>query len=158
MNPELNSLLQMIRYELEQDSSSIIYGVMQKGIDTYENNHGQFVQLYEFLTICNGARFGSVDLWSYEDLKEHQYRLGQWIAESDEWLEIGQLLYEPIVMNRWTSEICILMDEIPLNESKKYKQWDDFLIHHIFGKGYQELVPGFECDEWYHFLVRLKLV
>lgn len=62
MNPELNSLLQMIRHELEQDSSSIIYGVMQKGIDTYDNNHGQFVQLYEFLTNCNGARFGSVDL------------------------------------------------------------------------------------------------
>ncbi|WP_053781345.1 hypothetical protein [Paenibacillus xylanivorans] len=158
MNSRLNSLLQVIRHELEHDDSSIIYGDMQKGIDTYGDIDANLVQFYEFLKISNGARFGSIDLWAYEELERQQYRLDQWIGESDNWLEIGQLLYEPVVISKLTGEISILMDEVSINDSKKIIQFDDFLIHYILGKGYEELVPGFEYDEWYHFLVRLKLI
>lgn len=158
MNSRLNSLLQVIRHELEHDDSSIIYGDMQKGIDTYGDIEANLVQFYEFLKISNGARFGSIDLWAYEELERQQYRLDQWIGESDNWLEIGQLLYEPVVISKLTGEISILMDEVSINDSKKIIQFDDFLIHYILGKGYEELVPGLEYDEWYHFLVRLKLI
>lgn len=62
----------------------------------------------EFLKVCNGGRFGSIDLWSSEIFLDNQYRIINIEGESNNCFCIGQVLYEPIVIKLDTEKKYII--------------------------------------------------
>ena len=90
-----------------------------------------------FLKLCNGGSFGDIILWSVEELLENQYRIP---VEQPSWYEIGQLLYEPIFLDKHTQ--CVIFPT------------DTFVREYIFGNKYKEKIIGYdnEDDDWSAFL------
>ena len=60
-----------------------------------------------FLKLCNGGSFGDIILWSTEELLDNQYRVP---AEQPSWYEIGQLLYEPLFLDKDTQHVIFPAD------------------------------------------------
>ncbi|WP_143536095.1 hypothetical protein [Saccharibacillus sp. O23] len=111
----------------------------------------------EMLDLFDGARCGAIDLWSYADLPQHQFRVSDVEGGPNAWIEIGQVLYEPLLLNRENGSIYLLntdRDDLCLLASNL----QSFLKNDIFGSGYAKLVPDHEHDGWYLFLHEMGLV
>ena len=103
-----------------------------------------------FLKLCNGGSFGDIILWSVEELLENQYRIP---AEQPSWYEIGQLLYEPIFLDKHTQCVIFPTDVYEGIESIEV-DFDTFVREYIFGSKYKEKIIGYdnEDDDWSAFL------
>ncbi len=100
-----------------------------------------------FLKLCNGGSFGDIILWSVEELLENQYRVP---AEQPSWYEIGQLLYEPLFLDKHTQSVIF-----PANVYEGIEvDFDTFVREYIFGNKYKEKIIGYdnEDDDWSAFL------
>ena len=103
-----------------------------------------------FLKLCNGGSFGDIILWSTEELPDNQYRVP---ANQSSWYEIGQLLYEPLFLDKHTQHVIFPADsydgieEIDVN-------FDTFVKEYIFGSKYKEKIIGYANadDDWSGFL------
>ncbi len=61
MNNELNNKIEKIRHELSKEPLAMIIGKLNEGKACVEN---ELVKPYrDFLSVCNGARCGAIDLW-----------------------------------------------------------------------------------------------
>ena len=103
-----------------------------------------------FLMFCNGGSFGDIILWSVEELLENQYRIP---AEQPSWYEIGQLLYEPIFLDKHTQCVIFPTDVYEGIEGIEV-DFDTFVREYIFGSKYKEKIIGYdnEDDDWSAFL------
>ena len=103
-----------------------------------------------FLKLCNGGAFGDIILWSVEELLENQYRIP---AEQPSWYEIGQLLYEPIFLDKHTQCVIFPTDVYEGIEGIEV-DFDTFVREYIFGSKYKEKIIGYdnEDDDWSAFL------
>ena len=103
-----------------------------------------------FLKLCNGGAFGDIILWSVEELLENQYRIP---AEQPSWYEIGQLLYEPIFLDKHTQCVIFPTDVYEGIEGIEV-DFDTFVREYIFGSKYKEKIIGYdnEDDDWSVFL------
>ena len=103
-----------------------------------------------FLKLCNGGSFGDIILWSVEELLENQYRIP---AEQPSWYEIGQLLYEPLFLDKHTQHIIFPTDVYEGIEGIEV-DFDTFVREYIFGSKYKEKIIGYdnEDDDWSVFL------
>ena len=103
-----------------------------------------------FLKFCNGGSFGDIILWSAEELLENQYRIP---AEQPSWYEIGQLLYEPIFLDKHTQCVIFPTDVYEGIEGIEV-DFDTFVREYIFGSKYKEKIIGYdnEDDDWSAFL------
>ena len=104
----------------------------------------------DFLKLCNGGSFGDIILWSTEELLDNQYRVP---VDQSSWYEIGQLLYEPLFLDKHTQHVIFPADsydgieEIDVN-------FDTFVKEYIFGSKYKEKIIGYANadDDWSGFL------
>ena len=103
-----------------------------------------------FLKLCNGGSFGDIILWSVEELLENQYRIP---AEQPSRYEIGQLLYEPLFLDKHTQCVIFPTDVYEGIESIEV-DFDTFVREYIFGSKYKEKIIGYdnEDDDWSAFL------
>ena len=103
-----------------------------------------------FLKLCNGGSFGDIILWSVEELLENQYCIP---AEQPSWYEIGQLLYEPIFLDKHTQCVIFPTDVYEGIEGIEV-DFDTFVREYIFGSKYKEKIIGYdnEDDDWSAFL------
>ena len=103
-----------------------------------------------FLKLCNGGSFGDIILWSTEELLDNQYRVP---AEEPSWYEIGQLLYEPLFLDRHTQQVIFPADSYEGIEEINI-DFDTFVKEYIFGNKYKEKVIGYDNaeDDWAVFL------
>ena len=103
-----------------------------------------------FLKLCNGGSFGDIILWSVEELLENQYRIP---AEQPSWYEIGELLYEPIFLDKHTQCVIFPTDVYEGIEGIEV-DFDTFVREYIFGYKYKEKIIGYdnEDDDWSAFL------
>ena len=103
-----------------------------------------------FLKLCNGGSFGDIILWSVEELLENQYRIP---AEQPSWYEIGQLLYEPIFLDKHTQCVIFPTDVYEGIESIEV-DFDTFVKEYVFGSKYKEKIIGYANadDDWSVFL------
>ena len=96
MNKDLRNILSKVKKLIESKRDSTIYVKLGSKIDI-NNRCLNLTEYISFLRECNGGRFGIVDLWSYGELPNKQFRIGKY---KDSWLEIGQILYEPLLINK----------------------------------------------------------
>jgi hypothetical protein len=103
-----------------------------------------------FLKLCNGGTFGDIILWSAEELLENQYRVP---SEQPSWYEIGQLLYEPLFLDKHTQCVIFPTDVYEGIEGIEV-DFDTFTREYIFGSKYKEKIIGYdnEDDDWSVFL------
>ena len=103
-----------------------------------------------FLKLCNGGSFGDIILWSTEELLDNQYRVP---ANQSSWYEIGQLLYEPLFLDKHTQHVIFSADSYDGIE-KIDVDFDTFVKEYIFGSKYKEKIIGYDNadDDWSVFL------
>ncbi len=153
MNKELRNLLGKIKYELSDDPSSIIYAEIEDAF-LEDVDISLYTKLYsDFLQECNGARFGAIDIWGSDDFLQNQYRVVNIAGGNQEWICIGQVLYEPLVINK-ENELVYLFYQGEESETAPlcFGSLDDFLMQYALGKKYSEIIPETEDDDWYIFL------
>ncbi len=157
MNNRLKEKIEKVRLELQNESFAIIIGKLNEGINCSENI--ALNSYYKFLNVCNGGRCGAIDLWSDELLFSNQYRVVELVGGEEKWLCIGQILYEPLVMELNTEEVYLFYqgceNEI---EGKCFGKLDDFLEDYVFGRKYAKIIPNADEDKWYIFLEKIKVV
>ncbi|MFE6076989.1 hypothetical protein ACFVQB_21225 [Paenibacillus sp. NPDC057886] len=158
MNSQLKNVIEQVNEALVQDDDSIIYGEINSGIEVINADTPHMRQYYDFFGISNSARCGGIDFWSYEELNKNQYRLTSWMDDVGDWLEVGQVLYEPLVINRNSGLLYVLKEEEGIQVEENMGEWDDFLFNYVFGNGYRSILPGVDVDEWYLLLKRLGFV
>ena len=104
----------------------------------------------DFLKLCNGGSFGDIILWSTEELLDNQYRVP---ANQSSWCEIGQLLYEPLFLDKDTQHVIFPADSYEGIEEIDV-DFDTFVKEYIFGSKYKEKIIGYDNadDDWSVFL------
>ena len=148
----LETIITHYRNRLASLPDAILIGEIPEGAESIPPEVSQYIAPVHssFLKFCNGGSFGDIILWSVEELLENQYRIP---AEQPSWYEIGQLLYEPIFLDKHTQCVIFPADSYEGIESIEV-DFDTFVREYIFGSKYKEKIIGYdnEDDDWSVFL------
>ncbi|WP_454958924.1 hypothetical protein [Capnocytophaga sputigena] len=148
----LETIITHYRNRLAALPDAILIGEIPEGA---ENIPSEVLQLIApahcaFLKLCNGGSFGDIILWSTEELLDNQYRVP---ADQSSWYEIGQLLYEPLFLDKDTQHVIFPTDSYEGIEEIDV-DFNTFVSEYIFGNKYKEKIIGYNNDEddWSVFL------
>ncbi|WP_179033140.1 hypothetical protein [Paenibacillus kribbensis] len=158
MTEQLLVILQKVREGLNSDPDGIIYGELNVGKKDINNDNPNLQQYFHFLKEANGGRFGGIDLWSYSELDSNQYRVSDLNGGIKKWIEIGQIIYEPLVINKQSGEVYHFYQGHLEDMGHNLGMFNSFIIDYVFGNKYEKIVPDSHSDEWYQFLKRIELV
>ena len=152
----LETIITHYRNRLVALPDAILIGEIPEGA---ENIPPEVLQLIApahcaFLKLCNGGSFGDIILWSTEELLDNQYRVP---ANQSSWCEIGQLLYEPLFLDKDTQHVLFPVDSYEGIEEIDV-DFDTFVREYIFGHKYKEKIIGYDNadDDWSGFLKESK--
>lgn len=158
MNEEITKIIDCLKEGLKEDPSTIVFGKLNDGImGVHEEAESlQLGKYYDLLKVTNGARCGDIDLWSYSELERNQYVLSDMQDDKESWLAIGQILYEPFIMNKFDGTVYRLdEDGTTMND---FGELDFFMQNVVFGSGYCKVIPDSEQDDWYLFLKKKGII
>ena len=148
----LETIIAHYRNRLASLPDAIIIGEIPEGA---ENIPPEVLQLIApvhsaFLKLCNGGTFGDIILWSVEELLENQYCVP---SEQPSWYEIGQLLYEPLFLDKHSQCVIFPTDVYEGIEGIEV-DFDTFTREYILGSKYKEKIIGYDNaeDDWSVFL------
>ena len=148
----LETIITHYRNRLASLPNAILIGEIPKGAESIPPEVLQLIAPVHsaFLKLCNGGSFGDIILWSAEELLENQYRVP---AEQPFWYEIGQLLYEPLFLDKHSQCVIFPTDVYEGIEGIEV-DFDTFTREYIFGSKYKEKIIGYdnEDDDWSAFL------
>ena len=148
----LETIIAHYRNRLATSPDAILIGEIPKGAESIPPKVLQLIAPAHcaFLKLCNGGTFGDIILWSAEELLENQYHIP---AEQPSWYEIGQLLYEPLFLDKHTQCVIFPTDVYEGIEGIEV-DFDTFIREYIFGSKYKEKIIGYdnEDDDWSAFL------
>lgn len=145
MNEELRQAIIRLRSTLQERNDAPRLADIHAG-----NAHAEceIESWRKVLVECDGGRFGAIDLWSSEELPSHQSTMLD-VENPSDYLVIGQILYEPVVIERSTGTLRWLPLGAP---SVALGTPEHFLSHFVFGAGYGEVIPDVEKEHWWQFL------
>ncbi len=106
----------------------------------------------DVLRVMDGGRFGMIDLWSSNELPSYQSTPLPVGGPTDHFI-IGQITYEPLVIERDTGEVLWLAHAFSQYASSpviRLGQPVEFVMHSVFGPGYGKLDDA--PDDWLAFL------
>ena len=165
MNSVLLRLINVIKNELEKDSSRIVIAKINNGTDNVDSNINLIVPCYaDFLNVCNGVRCGCIDLFDATCILNNQYDVNYIEGGKKKWFCIGQVLYQPLVVNLDTKDIFLFFNSYFYEGYSDENGWvvlgklETFLMDYVFGKKYLELTPDAENDRWSQFLKEINLI
>ena len=148
----LETIITHYRNRLATLPDAILIGEIPEGA---ENIPPEVLQLIApahcaFLKLCNGGSFGDIILWSTEELLDNLYRVP---ANQSSWYEIGQLLYEPLFLDKDTQHVILPADSYEGIEEIDV-DFNTFISEYIFGNKYKEKIIGYDNtnDDWSVFL------
>ena len=148
----LETIIAHYRSRLASLPDAILIGEIPEGAESIPPKVLQLIAPAHcsFLKLCNGGTFGDIILWSAEELLENQYHIP---AEQPSWYEIGQLLYEPLFLDKHTQYVIFPADVYEGIEGIEV-DFDTFIREYIFGSKYKEKIIGYdnEDDDWSAFL------
>ncbi|ANF95592.1 hypothetical protein [Paenibacillus bovis] len=153
----LEEILKKIKNELLTSENNIIIGKMNNGVELNVASMMEVDTYSIFLEKSDGARFGSIDLWSYSELKENQFRVSELEGRHEKWIKIGQILYEPLLLCKENNSVYLFNTDT----EQLYCISSDlcfFFENCVFGAGYIALVSDYHNDDWYKFLKKLHFV
>ena len=143
----LSQIIKYYRNCLSDLPDAPLYGNIPQGADRISEQLEQSLapEHKQFLLLCNGGSFGDIELWSTEEILDRQYRVPKNLQ--DYTYEIGQVLYEPIFLNRLNDQVTFNVD------SRKSIPFSSFIEEYIFGSRYKYIFDGADIDDmWYTFL------
>ncbi|MBB1542684.1 MAG: hypothetical protein HG457_007320 [Flavobacteriaceae bacterium] len=148
----LETIITHYRNRLASLPNAILIGEIPKGAESIPPEVLQLIAPVHsaFLKLCNGGSFGDIILWSVEELLENQYSVP---SEQPSWYEIGQLLYEPLFLDKHSQCVIFPTDVYEGIEGIEV-DFDTFVREYIFGSKYKEKIIGYdnEDDDWSVFL------
>ena len=148
----LETIIIHYRNRLASLPDAILIGEIPEGAESIPPEVLQLIAPVHsaFFKLCNGGNFGDIILWSAEELLENQYRVP---AEQPSWYEIGQLLYEPLFLDKHTQCVIFPADSYEGMEGFEV-DFDTFVREYIFGNKYKEKIIDYdnEDDDWSVFL------
>jgi hypothetical protein len=146
MNESLKNRIAQLRLALKIDPAGIVAGEVRPP----NANAGTGVALWDqFLAEADGGSFGSIDIWSVDELAQKQFYASQMPGGTAAWLVVGQILYEPLAVSRETNHVVLH----PQNcDPRTLGEIDEFLSHIAFGYGYAEVIPDAEQEEWWQLI------
>lgn len=156
MHEKIVETIEIIRKRLLSDPSSIIYTKMGNTNNKISYSNQNISNYYEFLKVCDGARFGGIDLWSKEELESNQYRTIGLDSNGEKWMEIGQILYEPLVINIDDGSMMCYSQYNANDIIYEFENFEIFLEKYVFGEMYNSIIPDYQDDEWHIFLQGLE--
>lgn len=157
MDDQLKSIIKKVKEKLAAEPESIIYGELNEGNTDIEVTNDCFKQYFEFLKESDGARCGAVDLWAFDELFLHQFRVSDFSGGTEKWIEVGQVLYEPLVIEKDSGQVYCFYQGHPDKAAQTLGDFNYFLLNYVFGRKYEELVPDAHLEDWYQFLKRIGL-
>ncbi|MGM7637651.1 hypothetical protein [Bacillus sp. Hm123] len=157
MNELLKSIVEKVKEDLISEPDSIIYGELNDGNKNINSDDNHLKEHYDFLRICDGARCGAIDLWSYDELSLHQSRVSNFLGGTEKWVEVGQVLYEPLVIEKESGLIYCFHQGHPAKIGQTLGSFNYFMLNYVFGKKYEELIPDSHLEDWYQYLKRIGL-
>ncbi len=158
MNNKLVEIIQTIKVELNENPNGLVIGKIRDGLTTELEICNNIQSYYDFLKVCDGARCGSIDFFGSDILLKYQFMVETIPGGQDNWFYIGQILYEPVVINKIDSKVYrFYRDNEDDSSGECFGYLDEFLMDYVFGKKYSEIIPDAENDEWYQLLQKLKL-
>lgn len=158
MNEDIAKMMDCLKDALKEDPSTIVFGKLNDGITGIheEADPLKLGKYYDFLKLTNGARCGDIDLWSYSEVEHNQYVLSDIEDDKESWLSIGQILYEPLIMNRFDGTVYRLDEDGTTMNG--YGELEFFLNEVVFGSEYCKVIPDSEQDDWFLFLKKTGII
>lgn len=144
MEETLRDLIVQMRSALIQRDDGPVVGDIPEG-----NPSAQFEvdSWREVLVECDGGRFGAIDLWSTDELPANS-GIHLDVSNPENFVPVGQILYEPIAAQRSTGDLYWLPHG---DENVELGSASHFLSYFVFGAGYAELIPNVEDEPWWNF-------
>ncbi|MFJ5789242.1 hypothetical protein ACIP9G_04080 [Lysinibacillus sp. NPDC093197] len=157
MYEEIEKIIDCLKEGLKEDLTSIVFGKLNYGIgEMSEINTLKLGEYYNLLRLTNGARCDDIDLWSYSELEKNQFVLSNIQDEKESWLSIGQILYEPLIINRFNGNVYkYIVDE---DSMICFGKFNFFLKNSVLGSGYCNIIPNSENDDWFLFLKKNGII
>lgn len=146
MNEELKNRLETLRKALSADPMGPIIGAIPPGNPGAATRSSHW---NAFLNLSDGARFGSVDLFAERNLDANQFRLNELGAKASHHLIVGQVLYQPLLLDTELNELSLLDDSANII---RLGPTDEVITTFFLGRRYVELSPVFAEDEWWDFI------
>ena len=144
---DLSQIIKHYRNCLSALPDAPLYGNIPQGADKVSRQLDSFLTLEhkQFLLLCNGGSFGDIELWSAEEILDKQYRVPKNLQDS--MYEAGQVLYEPIFLNRINNQVTFNVG------GEKIIPFSSFIEEYVFGEKYKYIFDDADIDDmWYFFL------
>lgn len=153
MKKEVSLKINVIRENLAANPEGIISGEIGMSNSNlklmFPEKWSEFI---DFLSVTDGGRFGSIDIWSSEYLMDKQFYATDLPGGRDKWLIIGQILYQPIAMDL-DSRLIYIISIDNYCEMRVIGDFEWFILEVLLGKHYIDVVPDGEQDEWWGVLL-----
>ncbi len=149
--------LKYIKMKLNEEKDSIVFADINEGTHNINfSNEPNLIEYQDFIKVCNGARFGSIDLWGLEEIDKNQFYIEQ---DIDIWICIGQILYEPVVISKKNGNVYLFNTyNNCIDYDKNFGGFNHFLSNFVLGNQYNEIIPDIQSDEWYIFLKKIEVI
>lgn len=139
---------------------------INQGNNKIQHENPMLNEYINFLRECNGADFGTVLLFSWDELPEEESRL-RWfeqdwhlwgLGDIKNWICIGVTLTDEVIaLNKNNGSIHLFYHGPPPEHVRVLgNSFNEFLENHIFGIKYLEI--AYEKDEWYQVLEDLHFI
>jgi hypothetical protein len=146
MDSAAKEIVAKVRKALDAAPASIVAGELRNGLPEASCGVAEWDL---FLSNINGGRFGAFDIWSLEELDMNQVFASVMPGGQHDWLVIGQMIYEPIGLNRASGEVvCFPEGREPMGLGIVGM----FATNYLLGKAYSTVIPNSEQDEWWNVL------
>ncbi|MFH6994518.1 hypothetical protein [Flavobacterium sp. FlaQc-48] len=146
-------IIDTVREKLSERPKSILFCKLGNKATSIPDGLKSYTAYSEFLSVCNGARCGDIDLWDTNSIPNNQFYVSEIQGMQDAWLCIGQILYEPLMLSKQDGKVY-LFSKNELNDMPMYI-FDDFynlIINYVFGVKYKNIVVNADNDRWFIFL------
>ncbi|NGP61481.1 hypothetical protein L3476_16525 [Paenibacillus thiaminolyticus] len=161
MNDVLKNTISRVKEKLENNPEGILIGQIRKGNPNpeVEDRREVLVEYIEFLKECDGASFGEIDIFPSHELSRNQFYVEMLDRGKEDWLFIGLVLYEPIVINKTNGYVYRFYRDTLINTPEEcFGSFDNFIMEYVLGKKYVDLVPVNQGDEWMTLLSEMNLL
>ena len=158
MNNELRNIISRVRQEIDTHPDGPTIGELNEGNSDATTNNIYLKEYIDFLKVCNGARCGPIDIISFEDIERSQHLILE-LPGFENWLYIGQILYDILVINKDDGNVWIYIETPPgFQKGNCLGRFYEFIKDYVFGKKFIDITPSGINSKWYQLLEKLQIV
>lgn len=167
MNLKIRQCINLLKKTLEEYPETFMFGYISDGTSFDKLKSKEFLfdfnkpilkPYIDFLEETAEAWFGNIVLFNLSILHEFQYYVEELQSLKEEWICIGKIISDPLLINNCSGEVHLFSGYPYSIIDKQLGSFEHFLLNYVFGKGYSELIPWIEEDDWYQFLEQNKIL